>query len=234
MKWKEEGSIILLPGFYMKKNHDRIRSNLTYLLDDEFQADAYNFLQQIQRRQGSFISLLIHDYLFQNHDGQTKNISKEDAEWLYKWLFLKHYASDIGINIMPYKATFEKIVKSQPDASPETILDIYAMASVSTASTQPESGTSSIDSSQNLAQTVSETRNPSLNSLSYDSNKINTKMSSEENMEANLDLLKKPQNNVNNYNENDDEDVEDDLEEEDDDKNTLNVKAFKALSKFNV
>lgn len=107
------------------KKHDYVRSNLTYWLDDKTQSQVYNFLQKIPRKQAVFVSLLVHKYLSENYDGQLEDITAKDADWIYKWLLLKQHADDMGLDITPYKHIFKKIVELQPEASIETIWNIY-------------------------------------------------------------------------------------------------------------
>ena len=107
------------------KKHDYVRSNLTYWLDDKIQSQGYNFLQKIPRKQAVFVSLLVHKYLSENYDGHLEDITAKEADWLYKWLLLKQHADNMGLDITPYKHIFKKIVELQPEASIETIWNIY-------------------------------------------------------------------------------------------------------------
>ena len=120
------------------KKHDYVRSNLTYWLDDKIQSQVYNFLQKIPRKQAVFVSLLVHKYLSENYDGHLEDITAKEADWLYKWLLLKQHADNMGLDITPYKHIFKKIVELQPEASIETIWNIYTtIAAVNDANKHP-------------------------------------------------------------------------------------------------
>ena len=229
------------------KKHDYVRSNLTYWLDDKTQSQVYNFLQKIPRKQAVFVSLLVHKYLSENYDGQLEDITAKDADWIYKWLLLKQHADDMGLDITPYKHIFKKIVELQPEASIETIWNIYTtIAAVSdedkhTSSSLPN--VSNIDSALDDSEpSMSDKSDPSVPTSDSSVSHENSLDLSNENVSADpKDITETLSNTASNESENntdtDNENIDykksdTDDESDDDDDDVLNINAVKALSGF--
>lgn len=231
------------------KKHDYVRSNLTYWLDDKTQSQVYNFLQKIPRKQAVFVSLLVHKYLSENYDGQLEDITAKDADWIYKWLLLKQHADDMGLDITPYKHIFKKIVELQPEASIETIWNIYiTIAAVSdedkhTSSSLPN--VSNIDSALDDSEpSMSDKSDPSVPTSDSSVSHENSLDLSNENVSADpKDITETLSNTASNESENntdtDNENIDykksdTDDESDDDDDDVLNINAVKALSGFKM
>jgi hypothetical protein len=231
------------------KKHDYVRSNLTYWLDDKTQSQVYNFLQKIPRKQAVFVSLLVHKYLSENYDGQLEDITAKDADWIYKWLLLKQHADDMGLDITPYKHIFKKIVELQPEASIETIWNIYTtIAAVSdedkhTSSSLPN--VSNIDSALDDSKpSMSDKSDPSVPTSDSSVSHENSLDLSNENVSADpKDITETLSNTASNESENntdtDNENIDykksdTDDESDDDDDDVLNINAVKALSGFKM
>lgn len=231
------------------KKHDYVRSNLTYWLDDKTQSQVYNFLQKIPRKQAVFVSLLVHKYLSENYDGQLEDITAKDADWIYKWLLLKQHADDMGLDITPYKHIFKKIVELQPEASIETIWNIYTtIAAVSdedkhTSSSLPN--VSNIDSALDDSEpSMSDKSDPSVPTSDSSVSHENSLDLSNENVSADSkDITETLSNTASNESENntdtDNENIDykksdTDDESDDDDDDVLNINAVKALSGFKM
>ena len=231
------------------KKHDYVRSNLTYWLDDKTQSQVYNFLQKIPRKQAVFVSLLVHKYLSENYDGQLEDITAKDADWIYKWLLLKQHADDMGLDITPYKHIFKKIVELQPEASIETIWNIYTtIAAVSdedkhTSSSLPN--VSNIDSALDDSEpSMSDKSDPSVPTSDSSVSHANSLDLSNENVSADpKDITETLSNTASNESENntdtDNENIDykksdTDDESDDDDDDVLNINAVKALSGFKM
>jgi hypothetical protein len=231
------------------KKHDYVRSNLTYWLDDKTQSQVYNFLQKIPRKQAVFVSLLVHKYLSENYDGQLEDITAKDADWIYKWLLLKQHADDMGLAITPYKHIFKKIVELQPEASIETIWNIYTtIAAVSdedkhTSSSLPN--VSNIDSALDDSEpSMSDKSDPSVPTSDSSVSHENSLDLSNENVSADpKDITETLSNTASNESENntdtDNENIDykksdTDDESDDDDDDVLNINAVKALSGFKM
>ena len=231
------------------KKHDYVRSNLTYWLDDKTQSQVYNFLQKIPRKQAVFVSLLVHKYLSENYDGQLEDITAKDADWIYKWLLLKQHADDMGLDITPYKHIFKKIVELQPEASIETIWNIYTtIAAVSdedkhTSSSLPN--VSNIDSALDDSEpSMSDKSDPSVPTSDSSVSHENSLDLSNENVSADpKDITETLSNTASNESENntdtDNENIDykksdTDVESDDDDDDVLNINAVKALSGFKM
>lgn len=231
------------------KKHDCVRSNLTYWLDDKTQSQVYNFLQKIPRKQAVFVSLLVHKYLSENYDGQLEDITAKDADWIYKWLLLKQHADDMGLDITPYKHIFKKIVELQPEASIETIWNIYTtIAAVSdedkhTSSSLPN--VSNIDSALDDSEpSMSDKSDPSVPTSDSSVSHENSLDLSNENVSADpKDITETLSNTASNESENntdtDNENIDykksdTDDESDDDDDDVLNINAVKALSGFKM
>lgn len=231
------------------KKHDYVRSNLTYWLDDKTQSQVYNFLQKIPRKQAVFVSLLVHKYLSENYDGQLEDITDKDADWIYKWLLLKQHADDMGLDITPYKHIFKKIVELQPEASIETIWNIYTtIAAVSdedkhTSSSLPN--VSNIDSALDDSEpSMSDKSDPSVPTSDSSVSHENSLDLSNENVSADpKDITETLSNTASNESENntdtDNENIDykksdTDDESDDDDDDVLNINAVKALSGFKM
>ena len=226
-----------------------MRSNLTYWLDDKTQSQVYNFLQKIPRKQAVFVSLLVHKYLSENYDGQLEDITAKDADWIYKWLLLKQHADDMGLDITPYKHIFKKIVELQPEASIETIWNIYTtIAAVSdedkhTSSSLPN--VSNIDSALDDSEpSMSDKSDPSVPTSDSSVSHENSLDLSNENVSADpKDITETLSNTASNESENntdtDNENIDykksdTDDESDDDDDDVLNINAVKALSGFKM
>ena len=231
------------------KKHDYVRSNLTYWLDDKTQSQVYNFLQKIPRKQAVFVSLLVHKYLSENYDGQLEDITAKDADWIYKWLLLEQLADDMGLAITPYKHIFKKIVELQPEASIETIWNIYTtIAAVSdedkhTSSSLPN--VSNIDSALDDSEpSMSDKSDPSVPTSDSSVSHENSLDLSNENVSADpKDITETLSNTASNESENntdtDNENIDykksdTDDESDDDDDDVLNINAVKALSGFKM
>lgn len=231
------------------KKHDYVRSNLTYWLDDKTQSQVYNFLQKIPRKQAVFVSLLVHKYLSENYDGQLEDITAKDADWIYKWLLLKQHADDMGLDITPYKHIVKKIVELQPEASIETIWNIYTtIAAVSdedkhTSSSLPN--VSNIDSALDDSEpSMSDKSDPSVPTSDSSVSHENSLDLSNENVSADpKDITETLSNTASNESENntdtDNENIDykksdTDDESDDDDDDVLNINAVKALSGFKM
>ena len=231
------------------KKHDYVRSNLTYWLDDKTQSQVYNFLQKIPRKQAVFVSLLVHKYLSENYDGQLEDITAKDADWIYKWLLLEQHADDMGLAITPYKHIFKKIVELQPEASIETIWNIYTtIAAVSdedkhTSSSLPN--VSNIDSALDDSEpSMSDKSDPSVPTSDSSVSHENSLDLSNENVSADpKDITETLSNTASNESENntdtDNENIDykksdTDDESDDDDDDVLNINAVKALSGFKM
>lgn len=231
------------------KKHDYVRSNLTYWLDDKTQSQVYNFLQKIPRKQAVFVSLLVHKYLSENYDGQLEDITAKDADWIYKWLLLKQHADDMELDITPYKHIFKKIVELQPEASIETIWNIYTtIAAVSdedkhTSSSLPN--VSNIDSALDDSEpSMSDKSDPSVPTSDSSVSHENSLDLSNENVSADpKDITETLSNTASNESENntdtDNENIDykksdTDDESDDDDDDVLNINAVKALSGFKM
>jgi len=231
------------------KKHDYVRSNLTSWLDDKTQSQVYNFLQKIPRKQAVFVSLLVHKYLSENYDGQLEDITAKDADWIYKWLLLKQHADDMGLDITPYKHIFKKIVELQPEASIETIWNIYTtIAAVSdedkhTSSSLPN--VSNIDSALDDSEpSMSDKSDPSVPTSDSSVSHENSLDLSNENVSADpKDITETLSNTASNESENntdtDNENIDykksdTDDESDDDDDDVLNINAVKALSGFKM
>ena len=231
------------------KKHDYVRSNLTYWLDDKTQSQVYNFLQKIPRKQAVFVSLLVHKYLSENYDGQLEDITAKDADWIYKWLLLKQHADDMGLDITPYKHIFKKIVELQPEASIETIWNIYTtIAAVSdedkhTSSSLPN--VSNIDSALDDSEpSMSDKSDPSVPTSDSSVSHEKSLDLSNENVSADpKDITETLSNTASNESENntdtDNENIDykksdTDDESDDDDDDVLNINAVKALSGFKM
>ena len=232
------------------KKHDYVRSNLTYWLDDKTQSQVYNFLQKIPRKQAVFVSLLVHKYLSENYDGQLEDITAKDADWIYKWLLLKQHADDMGLDITPYKHIFKKIVELQPEASIETIWNIYTtIAAVSdedkhTSSSLPNEfkiDSALTDSESSMSNDSDSAPVPPGSSVSH----ANSLDLSNENVSADpKDITETLSNTASNESENntdtDNENIDykksdtDDESDDDDDDDVLNINAVKALSGFKM
>ena len=228
------------------KKHDYVRS---YWLDDKTQSQVYNFLQKIPRKQAVFVSLLVHKYLSENYDGQLEDITAKDADWIYKWLLLKQHADDMGLDITPYKHIFKKIVELQPEASIETIWNIYTtIAAVSdedkhTSSSLPN--VSNIDSALDDSEpSMSDKSDPSVPTSDSSVSHENSLDLSNENVSADpKDITETLSNTASNESENntdtDNENIDykksdTDDESDDDDDDVLNINAVKALSGFKM
>lgn len=231
------------------KKHDYVRSNLTYWLDDKTQSQVYNFLQKIPRKQAVFVSLLVHKYLSENYDGQLEDITAKDADWIYKWLLLKQHADDMGLDITPYKHIFKKIVELQPEASIETIWNIYTtIAAVNDANKHTSSSlpnVSNIDSALDDSEpSMSDKSDPSVPTSDSSVSHENSLDLSNENVSADpKDITETLSNTASNENENntdtDNENIDykksdTDDESDDDDDDVLNINAVKALSGFKM
>lgn len=233
------------------KKHDYVRSNLTYWLDDKTQSQVYNFLQKIPRKQAVFVSLLVHKYLSENYDGQLEDITAKDADWIYKWLLLKQHADDMGLDITPYKHIFKKIVELQPEASIETIWNIYTtIAAVSdedkhTSSSLPN--VSNIDSALDDSEpSMSDKSDPSVPTSDSSVSHENSLDLSNENVSADpKDITETLSNTASNESENNTDtdnenidykksDTDDESDDDDDDDDVLNINAVKALSGFKM
>lgn len=231
------------------KKHDYVRSNLTYWLDDKTQSQVYNFLQKIPRKQAVFVSLLVHKYLSENYDGQLEDITAKDADWIYKWLLLKQHADDMGLDITPYKHIFKKIVELQPEASIETIWNIYTtIAAVNDANKHTSSSlpnVSNIDSALDDSEpSMSDKSDPSVPTSDSSVSHENSLDLSNENVSADpKDITETLSNTASNESENntdtDNENIDykksdTDDESDDDDDDVLNINAVKALSGFKM
>lgn len=231
------------------KKHDYVRSNLTYWLDDKTQSQVYNFLQKIPRKQAVFVSLLVHKYLSENYDGQLEDITAKDADWIYKWLLLKQHADDMGLDITPYKHIFKKIVELQPEASIETIWNIYTtIAAVNDANKHTSSSlpnVSDIDSALDDSEpSMSDKSDPSVPTSDSSVSHENSLDLSNENVSADpKDITETLSNTASNESENntdtDNENIDykksdTDDESDDDDDDVLNINAVKALSGFKM
>lgn len=231
------------------KKHDYVRSNLTYWLDDKIQSQVYNFLQKIPRKQAVFVSLLVHKYLSENYDGQLEDITAKDADWIYKWLLLKQHADDMGLDITPYKHIFKKIVELQPEASIETIWNIYTtIAAVNDANKHTSSSlpnVSNIDSALDDSEpSMSDKSDPSVPTSDSSVSHENSLDLSNENVSADpKDITETLSNTASNESENntdtDNENIDykksdTDDESDDDDDDVLNINAVKALSGFKM
>lgn len=231
------------------KKHDYVRSNLTYWLDDKIQSQVYNFLQKIPRKQAVFVSLLVHKYLSENYDGQLEDITAKEADWLYKWLLLKQHADNMGLDITPYKHIFKKIVELQPEASIETIWNIYTtIAAVNDANKHTSSSlpnVSNIDSALDDSEpSMSDKSDPSVPTSDSSVSHENSLDLSNENVSADpKDITETLSNTASNESENntdtDNENIDykksdTDDESDDDDDDVLNINAVKALSGFKM
>ena len=231
------------------KKHDYVRSNLTYWLDDKIQSQVYNFLQKIPRKQAVFVSLLVHKYLSEKYDGQLEDITAKDADWIYKWLLLKQHADDMGLDITPYKHIFKKIVELQPEASIETIWNIYTtIAAVNDANKHTSSSlpnVSNIDSALDDSEpSMSDKSDPSVPTSDSSVSHENSLDLSNENVSADpKDITETLSNTASNESENntdtDNENIDykksdTDDESDDDDDDVLNINAVKALSGFKM
>ena len=231
------------------KKHDYVRSNLTYWLDDKTQSQVYNFLQKIPRKQAVFVSLLVHKYLSENYDGQLEDITDKDADWIYKWLLLKQHADDMGLDITPYKHIFKKIVELQPEASIETIWNIYTTIAAVSDEDKPTSSSlpnvSNIDSALDDSEpSMSDKSDPSVPTSDSSVSHENSLDLSNENVSADpKDITETLSNTASNESENntdtDNENIDykksdTDDESDDDDDDVLNINAVKALSGFKM
>lgn len=231
------------------KKHDYVRSNLTYWLDDKIQSQVYNFLQKIPRKQAVFVSLLVHKYLSENNDGHLEDITAKEADWLYKWLLLKQHADNMGLDITPYKHIFKKIVELQPEASIETIWNIYTtIAAVNDANKHTSSSlpnVSNIDSALDDSEpSMSDKSDPSVPTSDSSVSHENSLDLSNENVSADpKDITETLSNTASNESENntdtDNENIDykksdTDDESDDDDDDVLNINAVKALSGFKM
>ena len=234
------------------KKHDYVRSNLTYWLDDKTQSQVYNFLQKIPRKQAVFVSLLVHKYLSENYDGQLEDITAKDADWIYKWLLLKQHADDMGLNITPYKHIFKKIVELQPEASIETIWNIYT--TIAAVSDEDKHTSSSLPNEFKIDSALTDSES----SMSNDSDSApvppsgpsvshaNSLDLSNENVSADpKDITETLSNTASNESENNTDtdnenidykksDTDDESDDDDDDDDVLNINAVKALSGFKM
>lgn len=222
------------------KKHDYVRSNLTYWLDDKTQSQVYNFLQKIPRKQAVFVSLLVHKYLSENYDGQLEDITAKDADWIYKWLLLKQHADDMGLDITPYKHIFKKIVELQPEASIETIWNIYT--TIAAVSDEDKHTSSSLPNEFKIDSALTDSES----SMSNDSDSApvppsgpsvshaNSLDLSNENVSADpKDITETLSNTASNESENN-TDTDDESDDDDDDDDVLNINAVKALSGFKM
>lgn len=232
------------------KKHDYVRSNLTYWLDDKIQSQVYNFLQKIPRKQAVFVSLLVHKYLSENYDGHLEDITAKEADWLYKWLLLKQHADNMGLDITPYKHIFKKIVELQPEASIETIWNIYT--TIAAVSDEDKHTSSSLPNEFKIDSALTDSES----SMSNDSDSVpvppsgpsvshaNSLDLSNENVSADpKDITETLSNTASNESENntdtDNENIDykksdTDDESDDDDDDVLNINAVKALSGFKM
>ena len=228
-----------------------MRSNLTYWLVDKTQSQVYNFLQKIPRKQAVFVSLLVHKYLSENYDGHLEDITAKEADWLYKWLLLKQHADNMGLDITPYKHIFKKIVELQPEASIETIWNIYT--TIAAVSDEDKHTSSSLPNEFKIDSALTDSESsmsndsdsapvpPSGSSVSH----ANSLDLSNENVSADpKDITETLSNTASNESENntdtDNENIDykksdtDDESDDDDDDDVLNINAVKALSGFKM
>ena len=222
------------------KKHDYVRSNLTYWLDDKTQSQVYNFLQKIPRKQAVFVSLLVHKYLSENYDGQLEDITAKDADWIYKWLLLKQHADDMGLDITPYKHIFKKIVELQPEASIETIWNIYT--TIAAVSDEDKHTSSSLPNEFKIDSALTDSES----SMSNDSDSApvppsgpsvshaNSLDLSNENVSADPKDITETLSNTASNESDKKSDTDDESDDDDDDDDVLNINAVKALSGFKM